>query len=114
MGSDLRDLGQGVLNANLPEGYLPVPVSLEVQPITAPEVGSDGIVHWKVRATQKLQPRLSSSQITRLVQGLPPEEAARRLASSLSLASPPQISLWPSWWLRLPFLPFRIQVVSLS
>jgi hypothetical protein len=113
-GKDLLDLGQGALNANLPEGYLPVPASLEVQPITAPVVGSDGIVHWKVRATQKLQPRLSSSQVTRLVHGLPPGEAARRLTSSLSLASPPQISLWPSWWLRMPFLPFRIQVVSLS
>ena len=43
--------------------------------------------------------------------GRTPEEAGRLLAQNLPLAKPPRIRIFPSWWLRMPFLSFRIEVV---
>ena len=44
----------------------------------------------------------------------PASQASQRLAAALPLAAPPELRLFPSWWPRLPFLPFRITVTTLS
>jgi hypothetical protein len=61
-------------------------------------------------ARRSLQARLSKEKAVSLALGQPPQQAIQRLAGSLPLAKPPEISIDPGWWPRLPFIPLRIFV----
>jgi hypothetical protein len=111
-GDDLRSLAGRVLDANLPDGFLPVPDSLILEPLSPPVVGKDGLARWRLKAARSLRPQLADSQAVLLARGLPPALAEQRLSAGLPLASPPRISMSPSWWPRLPFIPFRIEVIN--
>jgi hypothetical protein len=108
-GEDLRTLAQSVLDVNLPSGYDAVAESLEIQALTAP-VLEGGVARWKLHAQRRIQVHLSAQHVIQLSLGLPLPQASQRLLASLPLAEPPQITLTPSWWPRLPILPFRITV----
>jgi hypothetical protein len=62
-------------------------------------------------ASRVLHAQLAEPQAVSAVLGLPPAQAAQRLATGLPLAGPPHIDLVPSWWPRLPLLPFRINII---
>jgi hypothetical protein len=109
---DLRALAQAVFDANLAEGFTPLPDSLAVEVMTVPEIAADGAYHWQLHGTRQILAQFSAAQVTQLALGQPVEQARARLATALSLESPPQIALIPDWWPRLPILPFRIQVIQ--
>jgi hypothetical protein len=111
-GDDLRSLANRVLDANLPDGFQPVPDSLSLEPLSPPVVGKDGLARWRLKAARNLRPQLAASQAVFLARGLPPALAEQRLSAGLPLVSPPQINLSPSWWPRLPLIPFRIEVIN--
>ncbi len=107
---DLQTLAASVLDANLPPGFAPLDAPLEIHRLTQIVPTESGALRWKMSARRSLQARIIESQVIRLAQGLAPAEAAARLSASLSLQAAPRITLTPSWWPRLPFLPFRIQI----
>jgi hypothetical protein len=109
-GEDLRTLAAGALDADLPDGYQPVPNTLKLESRSHPVEGKDGSVRWRLRAERDIRAQLADAQAVLLARGQPPSLAKQRLADQLRLASPPRISLSPSWWPWLPWAPFRIEV----
>ena len=57
-----------------------------------------------------IQAQLNSAQIIRLTLGFPTQQAIGRLNENVPLQQPAEISLTPSWWPRLPILPFRVEI----
>jgi hypothetical protein len=109
-GQDLQQLAITALDANLPEGYVPQPSSLKIEHLTTPTIEAGPSVEWQMQATRALQARLAEPQATSMALGLPPAQASQRLLASLPLNNSPTIQLTPTWWPRLPFLPFRIHI----
>ena len=110
--NDLQGLATLILDNNLPDGYAVVDNPVDLQPLTAPLTLVDGEAGWEMRALRTIVPELREVQAINLAMGLSPEEAVDGLIESLDLNTVPLIQLRPSWWPRLPFLPFRIQVVQ--
>ncbi len=108
--ADIEQLGQSVLDANLPEGFTPLEDTLTVTNLAEPSLGEDSIARWRLRFERQVQAELASVQAINLSLGLPPQEAKKRLAQALPLETQPRIALRPEWWPRLPVLPFRIAV----
>ncbi len=106
---DLRELAESALNANLPKGFTPWPDTLKIRNTNIPESGSSSN-EWKMIASRKIMAELPKTEAIKLSLGLSPEQAKNRLTSALPLGAPPEIQLAPSWWPRMPVLPFRIHV----
>jgi len=74
----------------------------------------------QVSASAPLIVEVDRGQVRSAVAGLKADEAVQVLADSFSLDAPPQVEVRPDWikrwdWLnRVPYLPFRIQVVVLE
>jgi hypothetical protein len=111
-GEDIQKLAQIVLDANLPAGYIPLPGTLEIMNLSAPVLDSDSKAHWKLQTSRQIRADLPESQAIQLSMGLEPLRAVERLESVMPLASTPEIRLFPSWWPRLPILPFRITILT--
>lgn len=109
-GTDLRQLGATLLDASLPTGYTPLTDSLVITVDTQPELDPDQVAHCQITARRNIQARLSKEKAVSLALGQPPEQAIQRLSGSLPLAQPPEITVDPGWWPRLPFIPLRIFV----
>lgn len=113
-GQDLRELASAVLDANLLDGYAPVPGSLQLEQLDKPLLGEDGAAAWRMRAEQQVRAQISPTHTANLSLGLTPAMAGERLKANLPLEFSPQIDLNPAWWPRLPVLPFRIQVTTVD
>lgn len=107
---DLNRLSQMSLDVNLPEGYLPLQDTLSHTNISEPVAAKNSGFHWQMSASRQIQARIIANDAINLILGLRLEEAIARLTQSLPLAEPPQIILTPSWWMRIPILPFRVNV----
>ena len=108
----LQTLAQTVFDANLPAGYSVLADSLQWEILTQPEVDEAGVVRWSMHATRQVQAQILEAEAVQLSLGLEPAQAISRLQQSLPLELPPRIELQPEWWPRLPFLPFRISVLT--
>lgn len=106
----LQSLAQTVFDANLPAGYAVLASTLQLETLTQPEADKNGVVRWRIHATRQVVAQIQEAEAVQLTLGLEPLQAADRLEKSLPLEQPPRIELWPAWWPRLPFLPFRISV----
>ena len=112
---DLQALVTPILNADQPAGFIALPGTLAIKTQTSPQLNEkDGVVRWTLYASRTLQAEISPAQAIALALGQPASQASQRLAEALPLAAPPELRLFPSWWPRLPFLPFRITVTTLS
>ncbi len=85
------------------------------------EVRMDGrAVLVEVTASAQLVAEVDRGAARSAAAGLPAEEASQILADSFALDAPPQVEVMPEWikrweWLdRVPFPPFRIQVIVLE
>lgn len=109
---DLQTLANLVLDANLPAGYEKTSQQVEIDLIGPPEIMGEGGARLQLRASRAIRASLSPAQAINLALGLSPSGAMERLSAALPLEAPPQISLWPAWWPRLPIVPLRITVVA--
>jgi hypothetical protein len=112
--SDIQKLAQAVFDANLPTGFLPLTDTLQIDILSPPEPDGKELTRWRMHAVRQMQAKINESQAVKLSLGLPAARAAEALKSALPLEEPPHIELQPSWWPRLPILPFRIEVVGLK
>ena len=107
---DLKALANGVLDANLPQGFVSIPDSLTIQQMSDPVIGEDGFAHWQIRSRRQIQADIPKSKVVGAVLGASPSQAYQRLVDTLSLDESPYLRLRPSWWPRMPYLPFRVTV----
>jgi len=112
-GADLDSLATVLLDTNLPEGYAPLLDTLALQVIQSPVLEADGLPRWHMSARRSLRAVVSPDQVTKLLLGAAPTEAAARLLEAYPLDAPPAIRLLPDWWPRMPLLPFRIQITGI-
>ena len=108
---DLQEVSMRILDANLPQGYQPVTGTLEFEHLSSPVVDEDSTARWRMLARRQLQADIDEQQALSLARGLAPDQAEAALEQSL-LVEEAKIHLSPDWWPRLPWLLFRIQVVS--
>jgi hypothetical protein len=109
-GEDVTQLATDVLNANLPDGYAPLPGNPEIEYLSpAVPYGSDSFSR-QLTARREIQAQFGENQAINLTLGLTPTDAVKRLSNNLPLEGAPHLTLNPSWWPRLPYLPFRITV----
>jgi hypothetical protein len=112
--ADLHLLAVLALDASLPDGFVPLDESAAFSMPAAFTTEDDGGVSWTMSAERLIRARLDPAQAALLILGLDPAAAAQRLQERLPLAEAPAVLLSPSWWPRLPVLPFRIYVSTSS
>jgi len=110
--ANLQSLVIPLMDGSLPEGYVPLPETLSVTHTLPSTPNRDGIVNWTLTADRQVQAEIAPSEVIQLAVGQPSATIIHRLAAILPLESLPELALTPSWWPRLPFLSFRIEVVS--
>ena len=111
MDEDVKSVVRIALDANRPGDQVPVSDSFFITPLGDPTITSD-TARWQVHAVQMVHSALSPETISRLITGKKPEQARKLLREQFKLTAPLQITISPSWWPTMPFLPFRIQVMG--
>jgi len=106
----LDDFANAILDANLEDGFLPVPGTLRVSILDQPELGLDKLARWKIRAQRGIQTIISDSSVSSMLLGITPDQALARLNSEFNFEEPPRVRLLPEWWPRMPFVSFRITI----
>ncbi|CAG0945497.1 hypothetical protein ANRL1_02384 [Anaerolineae bacterium] len=106
---DLTTMAGAILEKQMPEGYQLMPDGVKVEVL--PGGKYQGIAfRFPFRATAYTTPQIDTGKVSRAVQGRSVDDAASYLASQIKLARPPEISVMPMGWMRLPLLAFRIAV----
>jgi len=108
--SDIELLARSVLDANLPGGFLAIEDTLITEIQQKPTQIVDSKTQLSVKSARQLLAQISEPLIVRLSLGLDPIQASERLSSNLLISQPPRIDIIPTWWPRLPILPFRITI----
>ena len=111
LAADLNTLAGMALDANLPDGFVPVSPGMTQPEPSVPITDADGTTRWEMQVQRLLRARLDGLAATQVVQGRRPAAAARRLSETIPLAALPEIKMNPSWWPWLPVFPFRISVL---
>ena len=108
---DLEQLSAAALRANLPEGYTAMEATLTIHDVTEPVWNAEEQrATWRIQAVWQALARLDPSRAIHLALGRSPQEARTLLEAQFPLSQPAEVHAVPSWWPRLPFLPFRISV----
>jgi hypothetical protein len=111
---DREALASAILEANLPEGYNPIPGTMTIEQLSKPKFVDESTLRWRIRLQRDIQADPSVNLAISLVLGRSPQIASQVLVQNLSLSVPPKISTNPSWWPVMPFIPLRINVTSLE
>lgn len=106
---DLNTMVSTVLDASLPEGFVAVAGSQQIIETTEPVIEQER-VGWEVLANRKIRSILKEEEVKSVILGKSRRSAEELISRMLRLKSQPTIRIYPTWWQRLPFLPFQIQV----
>ena len=110
--SSLQALVVPVLDGNLPTGFTSIADTLAVSHSGFSSPDATGTVRWSLSAKRSVQAEIPPGAVLQLALGQPKEAVSEHLAAQLPLANTPQVQMQPSWWPRLPYLPFRIEVIT--
>ncbi len=109
---DIQKVARLALDAGLPEGYTFISNEISMAISSIPTIDDIGNVRWTVQASRPIVPQWDESQMIQGLLGLPIKQAVAIMTTQLSLATQPEIMMFPPFWDRLPYLPFRIHVVE--
>jgi hypothetical protein len=109
-GDDLHRFAEASLNSSLPQGFRPLPETLQVRVADTPIADGQGRSRFTLDSSWTIARDIDTGQANMLVRGLSPAAAARRLETAFPLVRAPQIGLRPAWWPWLPLIPIRIAV----
>ena len=109
-GEDLLKLASLSMSAATEDGFLPLIDSLTFEPVSTPSAAGDGRTSFNLRVKWKLARTIDVRRALSLAQGQTLEVAESRLSETFPFANP-SVTLSPSWWPILPFVPFQIEVV---
>ena len=111
---DLQALAQLMLDARAPQGLRLMSESVTIEGEAAgPEAQGDAYT-WNFHVHGTFAAPVDIDAVRQHVLGQTPAAAQERLQTALALEKPPEITIWPSWWQRLPWLPLRIRIVVSS
>lgn len=113
-GRDLEQLAQYALDASIPEMFQAQPDTLTIETISIPMLDEQGVASWRIQAERQIRARILESQAINQSLGLTPDIARDILSTTLPLMDEPLIKISPSWWPRLPILPFRFEVKTME
>lgn len=108
---DQEFLAKSVLDANLPEGFTPVPGTLTIERLSSRFTGKS-MTSWPMQFSRFIRSQPAVNQAVNLSLGKSPESASQHLFDNMQLSFPPYIETSPSWWPVLPLLPLRIDVTA--
>lgn len=104
--NDFETFAQRRLLRKMPEGFQMLPGTLRVEADPNARVeGNSAII--KVRAALLATPIIDQNKLLDDLQDLPVSQAVKKIQERVKLAEPPQVTLTPSWWSRMPFFRFR-------
>jgi len=110
-GDDLLSLATDLVKAQYHEDdFEPLVESITISQISSPIQGTSDSFTWKMEVTWNEQKIIDHNEILQMVLGKKPADAMILLQEILDLNVTPRIELSPSWWLRIPALPFRISI----
>lgn len=110
--NDLEAAAAPSMDAALPQGKSAKPGSYSFQGVNPPLILSDGRISWDIQASRSVAQTIQFQSIPALVKGLQISDAQQIVQNHLGLNHLPAIYLNPSWWPRLPLIPFRIEVTG--
>jgi hypothetical protein len=110
---DLKDMGNAILDATLPDGYAAQAETLTIQNITPPVLGEDGQITWEAAIERQIFTTRQEAQAVHEIRGQTLNNAAENFQNALSLQQEPKIVVFPDWWPLVPFLDFRIQTIDI-
>ena len=108
---NIKELSTAVLYSHLPDGFIPLPSTIEIESLGNPIPQENGSFQWKVSAQWQVKARVDETQAIQLAQWQTPPIAMSELTGHLPIQEA-TIKLSPAWWPRLPILPFRVVVIS--
>jgi hypothetical protein len=119
--SQAQRIARAALEDEVPGGHTLQPESFHAEVVEATVIApnpDEGQYTVRAELVMKVRGRteatITPGRVISLIQGRPLSEARMRLLSSLPLKEAPQLSMEPDWWGRVPWLPFRIQVIIIS
>ncbi len=110
--NDIEELARGILDANLPDGYTPIPQTMAIEHFAHPQFEGGSTTPWRIQLSRSIQSQPSASQAVTIARGRSPQQAKQLLMEGLSLSIAPQIRTFPSWWPIMPLIPIRIDVTT--
>lgn len=105
--ADLKTYAERNLIEKIPSGYVVMPNTLRVEVDPNARVEGATII-MKSRAALYATPQVQSGELLKGVTWQTPDEAARLIAQRVKLAKPPEITITPEWFPRLPYFGFRL------
>jgi hypothetical protein len=110
---DLINLAELVVNALYAgESFKPALDSISLTHLSEPVFGTDLIANWDMQVSWNEYRVFNNQKIIQTVLGKNPADAEKLLKKSLDLDQLPDIQVIPSWWMRIPVLPFRIKIIE--
>ena len=97
------------LVAAVPEGYVLVPDSIQYTRGDVVAVDEAGRVTFEMTGQVLAAAELDLEAVLAEISGQPPELAIAYLYEQLPLRAVPEVTVWPNWFNRLPYIPNRIQ-----
>ena len=113
-GNALADLGQSILKANLPTGYIPIESTFKIEHIQSPIPDEEMIFNWDLKAKWQISAVIDEVEAAKMILWQKPEDATQQLLDKFPIYDDIEISMTPSWWPRLPILPFRVDVINIT
>jgi hypothetical protein len=111
-GVDLYQLGRVVLERHTTEDFTPRPETLQINQLSEPKTQGEAEANWKIQASWQMGADIDAAKAIALTLGLTPEQATQQLVDQMPIEADAEIRLTPTWWPRLPVLPFRIKIVN--
>lgn len=112
-GDDLLSLATDLVKTQYQEDYYePILESITISQLSSPVPGINQSYTWKMEVSWNEQKIMDQNEILQIVLGKKPIDSVNLLQESLDLEVLPRIKLSPSWWLRIPALPFRINIIE--
>lgn len=106
------ELANAVMDANLPQGYIPVAGSLSTTLVDASQPFAIPGGKLTLNLKREISAEVKEAVVVRNVLGKPVAQAKSALTAAFPLNNQPVIRMTPAWWPFLPVIPFRIAVVA--
>ena len=110
----LADLGKSILKANIQADYSPIEPTFKIKHIQSPTPDDEMIFSWDMTAGWQVSAVVDEIEVAKTILWFKPEDATRQLTNKFPINDDIVISMTPSWWPRLPILPFRVDVINIT
>ena len=103
-------VGETRLRSQLGGSLLLIPDSMTIKKSDVMQVDQAGRVTFEVAATAQARAAIDIAHVRELSRWQPADQVVDTLYTELPLAAKPEVTVWPDWFQRLPWLPWRIEV----